>query len=383
MSLRKGRLAGMRRKIGPLMEGEEEIDEVVALSWPEGRSYTGEEMVEIICHGIPRVARRIIDALVRSGARAAEPGEFTRRAFDGGRIGAVDVMVLASRWASGSRDDAVPRVQNAFVDDFLRKMEQAGEALEGEIEFGQSHPDDQAPDSERTLKDLREDARTFRSRMVSLDRPGRLLIMGPVNSGKSTLFNALSGGVSALVSDEPGTTREGRETVVDIEGRRVRLVDTAGAGGTGIDGRAYRAVVDGLQPSDRVLWLSAGSREPPPSELVIRAAEVLRVCSKCDVAEESFGTEGKGIRLSSVTGEGMELLRRSIAGFPAGLSLTGAADRVLESIEEAVEMLMSGDHCLAAEKLGDAENEVRSMTGRGENILLSVERALSTMCVGK
>lgn len=381
MSLERNRLRGMRRKVGNVTENGRPIDEVVAISWPQGRSFTGEEMVEIACHGIPSSVREIMELLIREGARRAEPGEFTRRAFVNGKMNAVQVIALAASWdmENDTKESAGDTVNQCRK--MLREIERTRELVEGNIEFGEIHFDVDNEEVDSVLSQLVTNAEKFKRRTISLEKKQRVMIMGPANSGKSTLFNVLTGKRVALVSDEPGTTRDGSTGFVEIEGRRIQLCDTAGTDGFGLDRTASDSVINGLEGTDKVIWMSEGGRIPPDDRIRKKAGEIIEIEAKSDKNKEK--DERELLRVSSLTEEGMKELRKLISEFPGSMSLSGVAKRIEEGIKEAMKCLSSNEYDMAAELLNEAEIEMRGVLGKGENIRLSVERALSGMCVGK
>lgn len=381
MLLERNRLRGMRRKVGNVTENKRIIDEVVAISWPEGRSFTGEEMVEITCHGIPSSVREIIELLIRKGARKAEPGEFTRRAFVNGRMNAVQVIALAASWDTEKDKRTYPGETEQECRKMLNEIEKASEMVEGNIEFGEMHLESNDKDTNRILRELILSAEEFSRKAISLEKSNRVMIMGPANSGKSTLFNVLTGKRGALVSDEPGTTRDGSTCFIEIEGRSIQLCDTAGTDGSGLDKAASVNVINELDGTERVIWMSVGGRIHPDEDVRNRAGEIVEIKSKSDIDDKDGNSEI--LRISSFTGEGMEELKKRISTFPGSMSLSGAANRIEEVIIKAIEYSKSNEYDIAAELLNEAEIETRRILGKGENIQLSVERALAGMCVGK
>jgi len=381
MMLEKERLKGMRRIVGPIIDGKTIVDEVVAISWPEGRSFTGEEMVEIICHGIPSSIRQIMELLVRSGARRAEPGEFSKRAFSTGRMNALQVIALAASW---DRNDGNPNASGKTLEictNLLKTMQEAIEALEGHIEFGEMHLIDTDEDVSGMLGELLDRSNKFRDAAAAAEKRIRIMIMGPANSGKSTLFNMLAGEGTALVSDEPGTTRDGASGIVDILGRRVHLCDTAGTDGTGLDGIAFKSVIASLNGTEKVIWMSEGGRTPPTEDVRNRAGQVIEIAGKSDLYPDDKGNHI--LRVSSKSGEGITKLKREVIELHGSMSITGTAERIYRNSREALESIESGEFGIAAEILKEMELEMRGILGKGENIILSVERALAGMCVGK
>ncbi len=381
MLLERNRLRGMRRKVGNVTENKRIIDEVVAISWPEGRSFTGEEMVEITCHGIPSSVREIIELLIRKGARRAEPGEFTKRAFVNGRMNAVQVIALAASWDKEKDKRTYPGETEQVCRKMLNEIERAREKVEGNIEFGEMHLDSNDESIGNILIELVKKAENFRRIALSIEKSKRVVIMGPANSGKSTLFNVLTGKESALVSEEPGTTRDGSIGYLEIGGRKIQLCDTAGTDGFGLDKAASEAVIKGLDGTERVIWMSEGGRIPPADEVRSKIGEIIEIEAKSDINKKKNNTEL--IRISSFTGEGLDELKKRISELPGSMSLSGAAKRIEEEIKGAMEYLSSNELDMAAELMNEAEIETRRILGKGENIQISVERALAGMCVGK
>ncbi len=381
MSLKKNRLRGMRRKVGRIFEGGRTVDEVVAVSWPEGKSFTAEEMVEIICHGIPGSVRAIIEILIKEGARRAEPGEFARRAFGNGRLSAVQIIALAALWDTEKDRSVFTGETEKNCRKLMREIEKAREMIEGNIEFGETHLNEEDESIQNVFTELMTSAKDFREEAASIEKSSRVMIMGPINSGKSTLFNVLTGKSGALVSDEPGTTRDGSSCFLEVRGRRIQLCDTAGNDGIGLDRTASEAVINGLHGTDRIIWMSEGGRTAPTEKIREKAGEIIEIAAKSDLKNKPE-TE-QILNVSSVSGEGIEELREIISRVPGSMSLSCAAKRIEESVKESYNFISLKEYDLAAELLSEAEIEARRIIGRGENIQLSVERALAGMCVGK
>ncbi|MEN8207654.1 MAG: GTPase [Candidatus Fermentibacteria bacterium] len=381
MSLEQNRLSGMRRKVGRIFENGRIIDEVVAVSWPEGKSFTGEEMVEIICHGIPHSIRKIIEILINSGARRAEPGEFARRAYANGGLNAVQIIALAALWDTQRESAAFSGEIESSCIKLLRGIESTREAVEGAIEFGEAHFDKNEESTGHLFDEVMRIAMVFRREAESIEKRARVILMGPMNSGKSTLFNLLTGKGRALVSEEPGTTRDGSTCFMEVSGRRIQLCDTAGTDGTGLDRTASETAIDDLEGTERVIWMSVGGKIAPPDEVREKAGEIIEIAAKSDLAGKEKPDDM--LNVSSVSGEGLEELRVILSRVPGSMSLSGAAERIEGVIKESYDFILSGEYDLASELLTEAEIETRRIIGRGENVQLSVERALSGMCVGK
>jgi tRNA modification GTPase len=217
-------------------ESGERIDQVLACVMRAPRSYTGEDVAELQGHGGRLVLERVLAAVLARGARLAEPGEFTRRAFESGRIDLTRAEAVAA--LIGARSDRARRAAQAVcsgalereVRDVRGQIVGALAELEGALDF----PDerlDARPEAEigRQLAGLGERLRALGGsyRKLISDR-AEVALVGRVNAGKSSLFNALVGEERALVDAGAGTTRDLVEAEVDLSGGRVRLVDTAG-----------------------------------------------------------------------------------------------------------------------------------------------------------
>lgn len=223
---------------GLLMDGEEVVDEVLLAVMRAPRSYTAEDVVEISCHGGLVSARRALDLLVRSGARVAQPGEFTRRAFLNGRLDLTQAEAVADIIAAqteGAQMAGLAQLQGRLY----RQMQQAYDSLadalanvEARLDFPE---EDLAPAARREIAEWARGAADFIVSLLATARQGRVLregvrtvIVGKPNVGKSSLLNALLGEDRAIVSPIPGTTRDTIEEVANIGGVPLRIVDTAG-----------------------------------------------------------------------------------------------------------------------------------------------------------
>lgn len=378
LDLEEGRLSGMRRAVARI-PGAAQGAGVVAFSWPPGRSYTGEEMVDIVCPGTRGIVDGLLAGMTAGGARLSLPGEFTRRAYLSGRISALEVIGLSSLWRPGA---PVRHGGGSLVDlaerlsDSLRRM---AELIEAAVEFPDEIDEQELPLAE-CMAESSSLAHTFAEEAERAEGPMRVFLAGPVNSGKSSLFNRLAGAERALVSDEEGTTRDGASCTTLVGGRRVELFDTPGfrdgeAGG--LDAEARRIALGMIGSGDVVVWMSPGSVREPDSRLLAAARAVIRVSSRCDE------TRGGWLPLSSLTGEGVDLLAAEIAATrPAGLLSTAA--RVVEGrIGAAAEAVGGREFAGAAETVAEALGELDCCLDRGEGIGSAVERALARMCVGK
>jgi len=361
MKLPSGRLKGMRRVFGDFAG----IDDLVAISWPGDRSYTGEAMVDLMCHGAPGIPGAVLHELMKRGARQAEPGEFTRRAWLNGKITEMDVLVLSSVY----RNIRYQRPEEV-IDSLILLLSE----IEALIEFGEEHEVGGEESIERMLEDALKKIASIRERVSQMEILPRVFIMGPVNAGKSTLFNILCGKNAALVSEEPGTTRDGAVRTVTLKGRQVQICDTAGTGGTNLDGKALDIVLQEIRKGDNILWLDPAGIEPPAE--ITGSKDVMRIASKADIAGKTPipGWHPFSARLSTGTGEIIEFCTETGRGSPSR-----AFQEAENSLREAEIARKNGDLALAAEHLSNAMGILDSPPESTE----AIERALEMFCVGK
>lgn len=224
--------------VGMLYHNEEPLDEVVVSLFKAPRSYTGEHVVEISCHGSPYIQQQIIEACLQNGARMAHPGEFTQRAFLNGKMDLTQAEAVADVIAAHSRaakQTALNQLRGGFSSDLQQlRDELIGFAALIELELDFSQEDVEFADRlqlEQLITQLTEAA----GRLVQSFQLGNVIkngvkvaIVGKPNAGKSTLLNALLNEERAIVSDIAGTTRDTIEEMLNINGVLFRLVDTAG-----------------------------------------------------------------------------------------------------------------------------------------------------------
>jgi len=224
--------------VGYLKEGEKILDEVVVSMYKAPRSYTGENVVEISCHGSPFIHQQVIAACVAKGARLAKPGEFTQRAFLSGKLDLTQAEAVADLIASNTeaaQRTAINNIRGGFSRSLQNLREQLlsfSALIELELDFSE----EDVEFADRTaLNGLVEDAIKNTKTLLDSFRLGNVIkngvsvaIIGRPNAGKSTLLNVLLNDDRAIVSEIPGTTRDTIEEVVNIDGILFRLIDTAG-----------------------------------------------------------------------------------------------------------------------------------------------------------
>ncbi|HRP55241.1 tRNA uridine-5-carboxymethylaminomethyl(34) synthesis GTPase MnmE [Agriterribacter sp.] len=224
--------------VGMLKNGNNELDEVVVSLYKAPRSYTGENIAEISCHGSPFIQQRIIEACIQKGARLARPGEFTQRAFLNGKMDLTQAEAVADVIAAHSlaaQQTALRQLRGGFSFDLKELREQLiGFAALIELELDFSQEDVEFADRLQ-LEQLITTLTAATTRLISSFALGNSIkngvnvaIIGKPNAGKSTLLNALLNEERAIVSEIAGTTRDTIEEVLNINGVLFRLVDTAG-----------------------------------------------------------------------------------------------------------------------------------------------------------
>ena len=385
--------------------GSDAIDQVVTTYFPSPGSYTGEDVVELSAHGSAVVLNAIVTSAIAAGARLAEPGEFTLRAFLNGRIDLMQaeavndlinaVTPLQARAAfdqlNGTLTRAIAGI-DATLFDLIARLEASVDFPEEGYHFVDPGALAQAIDGllERTAALLRG------ARRGRLIREGpQIAIVGEPNVGKSSLFNALAGAARAIVTAVPGTTRDLVTEVVDIGGLCVTLVDTAGLRDT--DDPIEREVVSrarqAIEVADLVIRVEDRSR-PRPRQDVLQC-EVLYVANKSDLP--AAWNDHDAVCVSATTGAGLDELRRRIAcaldvdplrDRPAMTNIRhiALADRAQHALTRARDAARAEGGSLSEEfvlaDLTDARAAFEEISGRRvpDDLL---EHIFSRFCIGK
>jgi tRNA modification GTPase len=324
----------------------EDLDEVLLAVMRAPHSYTREDVVEVNCHGGVAAQRAVLRLLVRSGARLAEPGEFTKRAFLNGRIDlaqAESVAAIVAARSSGALRASVRQLEGG-LSDRLRTIRRSLLSLLAQIEATVDFSDEDVDPLDWMglgdgLLTARGDLeRLFRTAFIgrALEQGVRTAIVGQPNVGKSSLLNALLMRERAIVSDIPGTTRDTVEELVEIEGIPIHLVDTAGirVGGDHVERLGVERSMRAMEQADLVLAVVDISKPwDEMDRMFVRGLDRSRsvvVCNKIDLVEDAAsrirrfashldeqtdrdqgrgGTEWELSAVSAVTGEGIDDLR--------------------------------------------------------------------------
>jgi tRNA modification GTPase len=343
------RRATLVRVVHP--ESGDEADRGLATWYPGPASYTGEDMVEISGHG-GRLAPLLVEgALIAAGARRAEPGEFTRRAFAEGKVDLVQAEAVSDLIAARSRarHRAALRQLEGGLSRRLGALRDSLVELEVLLAHHLDFPEeDDAPVSiERVAERAREVAEGLRRLEATapegeLLRSGALVVLaGRPNVGKSSLFNALVGEERALVAEVPGTTRDALEVELSLGGFPFRLVDTAGLRESDevVERMGIEVAHRFLASASAILFLAeAGRALTREEEEALEGwrgdgTPTLRVRTKVDRAGETgYAGRGEGeIRLSVVSGEGLDEVRHALTGLVYGTMAAGDEAPVLTS----------------------------------------------------
>lgn len=383
---REARLATLRR------DGEV-IDKAIVIAFPKPRSQTGEDVVEFHLHGGRAVVGALSAALEALGARLAGPGEFTRRAFDNGKIDLTGVEGLADlvqaetqaqrRAALALAEGQLSRRIGEWQESLLLLSAQVEAVLDmsDESEVGEGLPD-AWQGRLAALADSLEEALAMPS--AERLRDGlRVVIAGPPNSGKSSLLNALTGRDAAIVTPVAGTTRDVIEAPVAIAGLPFLLADTAGIRDSddAVEAIGVERAQARIAAADLLLWLGDPGSQPG-------AGEVLLVQSKSDTRPDRSGDVD--FHVSAVTGEGLEGLTAAMAARgqalfpPEGEAALNARHRALLAQCHAAlaEAQASDDPLIIAESLRNGLRALDRVTGRAgvEDML---DRLFAALCIGK
>lgn len=368
----------------------EPLDRALVLRFPGPHSATGEDVAELHLHGGRAVVAAVLAALARvEGLRAAEPGEFTRRAFENGRIDLAEAEGLADLLAAeteSQRRAALAMAGGALsrrVEEWRGRLLALAARLEAALDFsdegevGEGWPHGWHEEREALAAEVR--AFLERPPAERLRDGVRVAIAGPPNEGKSSLLNYLIQREAAITSPTPGTTRDLVEVPVAIGGMPFLLIDTAGLRDSGdeVEAIGVARARSALQTADVVFWL--GEPEDAPDRALL-------VRSKRDLDTERPGRADAWV--SATTGEGMAelvtLLKRKAGSLlPAEGELAGnarqrdAVGRALSSIRES-----ATDMLVAAEAIRRARVELDRVTGRAgvEDMLYAL---FGRFCIGK
>lgn len=407
------REARARRLNGP---GGESLDQALVLWMPAPASYTGEDSAELHLHGGMAVVDAVCEALVVAGLRPAEPGEFTRRAFENGRLDLTQAEAIADlvdAETGAQRRQALAQLGGALSRRYAAWREALLEALAG-LEAAIDFPDEDLPEdvAERARSHLTALEQTLAAALAEAGRGERvregfrIALVGAPNAGKSSLFNRLIGRDAAIVTATAGTTRDVIEAPALFAGYRAVIADMAGlrAAEEAIEAEGVRRARAWAEGADLRLWVvdaSDGRGSWREGAELVRAEDIL-VLNKSDVSRggDAEGAEAwaRARGIETVTASAMSeeemgglrerltaLVARALSGgeFPAATRARhrGRLEEALAAIRQAIADLARGPE-LAAEDLRLADRSLGRIAGRidTEEVL---GRIFASFCIGK
>ena len=374
--------------------GGEVLDEGLCLVFRAGHSYTGEDVAEMQSHGSPAVLAELLAAALNAGARAAGPGEFTLRAYLGGRMDlaqAEAVLNLVGAQTETARRQATLGLSGALsrrISEVQGLVTRTLSALQAMLDY----PDEGVPEEER-VQPLRAAEAELRA-LIASGRAGRmatqgarLALIGRPNAGKSSLLNALVGYERSIVTPLAGTTRDYLEAGLELGGLPIVLVDTAGLRDTNdeIEAAGVRQARRLAQGADLVLYLEDGSAPREAAEDLPEGT--LLVQTKTDL--KTLWYDPAALQVSAVTGAGLPELRQAVLetllGNAGRQEVWLGSQRQQDAARRALEHIQAAHGLpddLASYELEEALRAMSELTGRDarEDVIDSVFR---NFCVGK
>ena len=403
------RRATFARFAGP---GQVLLDEGIALYFPAPHSYTGEDVLELQGHGGPVVLREILRRCVDLGARLAEPGEFTRRAFLNDRLdlaqaeGVADLIDAASAEAARGAARSLVGEFSARIDALVESLTRLRMHVEACIDFPEEEIDPADREAQRVaLGAIRADLAELLDEAAqgAVLREGlTVVLVGRPNVGKSSLLNRLAGEEVAIVTPVAGTTRDYVRATILLEGVPIHLIDTAGLRESGdeVERIGIARTWDAISKAGAAMLITDAAQQErvEESRILMRMPPGLplaRVTNKIDIAGLAPGRDAHGnevhLRLSAKTGEGVAALRAwllEVAGWrPSSEGVFLARERHLGALREAAAGLATAGHNmqafeLFAEDLRLAQQALGTITGEvtADDLLGQI---FSRFCIGK
>lgn len=394
------------------------IDEVTAVYMPKGKSYTGLDQVEIFCHGGRKVVELIQQTLLETGARMAEPGEFTKLAFLNGRIDLTRAESVAEIIAANTESSYLAAREHmaGALSEHIGMLRESLIDIIAEVEASIDYPEDEIDPAEKNkLLQQTDDLITDLKSMADSYHGGRIInegykiaIAGRPNAGKSSLFNLLLSQERALVTSTPGTTRDYLSEWLDLDGFKVNIIDTAGlrTKGSKIEKAGQVSAKKIIESADLLLWMYDLSDKNMNSKIKEDISEfkkdtILPVGNKIDIAnskqlENEHDFSNQHILISCKSKKGLKQLKEKIVmqikekmpDHTSGFMVT--SNRHKQKIQKALRALKAArlklkkneSPELTAFDLRLAINELDEITGKvyNEDIL---GRIFSKFCIGK
>ncbi len=404
--------------VGYLKDSETILDEVVISVFKSPNSYTGEDVIEISCHGSSFIQQQVLHALIRYGARLAKPGEFTQRAFLNGKLDLVQAEAVADLIASNSiasQNAAMKNMRGGFshiLKNMREQLIQFAALIELELDF--SEEDVEFADRKKFIRLIETITESVNGLLDSF-KLGNVIkngvsaaIVGSPNAGKSTLLNTLLNENRAIVSEIAGTTRDTIEEVINIDGILFRLIDTAGIREHTQDSIENMGVLkskEKIQQADIVIYLfdvtiPEDEFNSMSTEIKKQNQQIIFVANKIDLTTDHLQKEVKEkykdtIFISAKTSTGIGLLKKELfkkasnnAGLTENIVITNARhysvlqeistslNEIKEGIENKISTeLLSSDIRRCLQQLGEITGEISN-----EDML---DYIFSKFCIGK
>jgi len=394
---------------GEIFDANQLVDEVLVSVFIAPHSYTGEDVIEISCHGGNFVTQRILQIILRNGARMALPGEFTKRAFLNGKMDLTEaeaVIDLIQAKTKHSQEIAIYQLEGKLyssIKKILDKITNLRSQLELDLDFS-----DQGLEYS-TTKGLLTQLRTIRKEISSLVHTGdegiilnegyRIVIAGEPNAGKSSLFNKIVENERAIVTEIPGTTRDYIEEDIALKGYLIKLFDTAGMRESGdrIERAGIEKSVDIIKQAHLILWVHDitaprrfSVREP------LKGKNLIEVFNKIDLLKKKKKSDDPSIAfVSALSGQGVSELKDKIIrridlgkydishGLISNTRQLAAAKKSLQSINQAIKTTQKnlGLEFIAFD-LREASESLEEIIGKvtSDEIINSI---FDRFCVGK
>ena len=391
------------------------VDDVLFTFFAAPNSFTGEDTLEISCHGNPFIAQKILEDLLARGCRAAEAGEFSKRAFLNGRMdlsqaeAVMDLIHARSERALAAANQQLRGSLGRHMDSLISQLVNILAMVEAYIDF----PDEDLPaeDRQAVLRELKELSDATR-RLIATSHYGELLregiktvIFGEPNAGKSSLLNRLVGRERALVSAEPGTTRDYLEERILAGPHALRLIDTAGfnLAPSPLEKRGIEKTLEQAAEADLFLWVIDAMRPlpdlPPAVAARLTPANTIAVFNKTDLRSAAHGPlphDFPVVKICALNGAGIEELQSVIARLADSFQVeTGdeliainarhshALVQAKEALESAGQKLSDkADTELVASDLRCALDAFGEISGKVDNEKI-LDRLFATFCIGK
>ncbi|GIW35230.1 tRNA uridine-5-carboxymethylaminomethyl(34) synthesis GTPase MnmE [Meiothermus sp.] len=390
-------LAGGRFTYGKISDPktQEILDEALLLVFRKPHSYTGQDSAELHTHGSPAVLRRVLQALFEQGARPAQPGEFTLRAYLSGKMDlaqAESVLSLVEAESDAARRQAL-RGLSAGLSQKIAHISEELFTLLAHIQAWLDYPEEGVEPAriQETLKPVLLEMEHLLATAPAgriAQKGARIALVGAPNAGKSSLLNALLGYERAIVTPIPGTTRDYLEAPLEIAGVPIVAVDTAGVRETEdlIEKSGVERALQIAQEADLVLYL-ADQSQPRPTPPPLPWARTLMVATKADLPPA--WTEHSFLRVSSQTGLGLEALRQQIHHRLLGEAPEGeiwiSNERHVEALRRAkthaLEALVAPED-LAGVSIEMALDALAEILGKDVSEEV-IDRVFRNFCVGK